>query len=415
VSTPEFLAFLDAADAWMRERSERDALRMLRSPYSGIPHEIAGAYATLAERGEPLTDLLARERIAVSGDEREALIAFRQMLANGGVTATEPQQQSPAAAIPKDGSAFALASAVEREAGTPLRNRHPHFSASSLNAYVECMRKWYYRYLCAAVEDKASSASTYGTAFHAALEELHTEYAQPHTVAPDLLARKLQAHLNVAFDKFRSQFDTAVEFELQLRRAQRTGKRYVEWLVAQGQRAPFTVVGCELPAQLDLEGYNFIGYIDRLDRDEKSGNVLVIDYKTGAIATSAAEYREKVRQFKDFQLPFYYWARTAEGDRVSTLALVPLKDALLDVRPVALEVVPVAAPPAARRSESPSGVISIAELERARTRMIELCRELTDTGVDRFPATTDPAACTYCPYVLACNDRPIPAEEKFGR
>lgn len=414
VSTPEFLAFLDAADAWKRARSERDAVRMLRSPYSGVPHEVAGAYATLAERGEPLEDLLARERIAVSGSDREALIAFRQMLASGSHAVQQPQ--SGFNAEPRfDDAPFALSAAVEREPGTPLRNRHPHFSASSLNAYVECMRKWYYRYLCAAVEDKGSSASTYGTAFHAALEELHTEYAQPHTAPSETLYRKLQAHLNVAFDKFRSQFDTAVEFELQLRRAQRTGKRYVDWLLAQAKRAPFTVIGCELPAQLDLEGYNFIGYIDRLDRDDTTGNVLVIDYKTGAIATSAAEYREKVRQFKDFQLPFYYWARTAQGDRVSTLALVPLKDALLDVRPVALEVVPVAAPPPNRRSDTPSGVISIAELERAKARMIELCRELTDTGVERFPATGDPAACTYCPYVLACNDRPIPAEDKFGR
>jgi len=175
------------------------------------------------------------------------------------------------------------------------------------------------------------------------------------------------------------------------------------------------VIGCELPAQLDLEGYNFIGYIDRLDRDERTGDVLVIDYKTGAIATSANEYREKVRQFKDFQLPFYYWARTEAGDRVSTLALLPLKDALLDVRPVALEVVPVAAPPQKDRRQSATGVISIGELERARSRMVELCRELTDTGVSVFPATTDPDACTYCAYVLACNDRPIPPEEKFGR
>ncbi|MBV9271250.1 MAG: PD-(D/E)XK nuclease family protein [Candidatus Eremiobacteraeota bacterium] len=415
VSTPEFLAFLDAADAWKRRRDERDALRMLRSPYSGVPHEIAGAYATLAERGEPLHDLLAHERIAVSGSEREALIAFRQMLTGGDVEAVQTQQPSPPVQRHSDGEPFQLASVVEREPGTALRNRHPHFSASSLNAYVECMRKWYYRYMCAAVEDRASSASTYGTAFHAALEALHTEHTQPHLVAPDLLGRKLQGHLNVAFDKFRSQFDTAVEFELQLRRAQRTGKRYVEWLLAQAQRSPFTVVGCELPAQLELEGYNFIGYIDRLDRDETTGNVVVIDYKTGAIATSAAEYREKVRQFKDFQLPFYYWARTAEGDRVSTLALLPLKEALLDVRPVSLEVVPVAAPPPNRRSDMPSGVISVAELERAKTRMIELCRELADTGVERFPVTTDPSACTYCTYFLACNERPIPAEDKFGR
>jgi hypothetical protein len=51
----------------------------------------------------------------------------------------------------------------------PVPVRRMHFSASSLNAYAECARKWYFRYICAAVEDRGSSASFYGTAFHAAL------------------------------------------------------------------------------------------------------------------------------------------------------------------------------------------------------------------------------------------------------
>src|SRR5581483_8244038 len=125
------------------------------------------------------------------------------------------------------------------------------------------------------------------------------------------------------FERFRPDFTTAVEFTLQLRRAQRTAQRYIGWLVERWKRAPFTVVGRELPAALKVEGFDFIGFIDRLDRNDVTGTVSVMDYKTGSIATSAAEYREKVRKFRDFQLPFYYWAREAQGDRVATLALIP--------------------------------------------------------------------------------------------
>jgi len=71
---------------------------------------------------------------------------------------------------------------------------------------------------------------------------------------------------------------------------------------------------------MKVGGYDFIGFIDRLDRDDASGNVAIVDYKTGAIAESAAEYRERVRTFHDFQLPFYYWAREAEGDRDGQVA-----------------------------------------------------------------------------------------------
>ena len=424
VSSPEARAFLAAALAWSREGGELHAARLLRSPFSGVSQDIGAAYVTLAQRQGPLLELIAQERLATA-EHREALFGFKAKLERLERSASEDDaailrlvnqefgslgdDQEPAA--PRQ--LGTLAEAVSPESAAGMRSRLPHFSASSLNTYAECERKWYYRYMCAAVEDKGSSASFYGTAFHAALEDLHEEFPHPdESQAADLL-RKMEGYINAAFDRYRRQFAAPVEYELQRRRAQRTGRRYVRWLLAEAKRAPFTVVGCELAAQLDLEGFAFIGYIDRLDREDGTGAVRVIDYKTGSIAATAAEYREKIRLFKDFQLPFYYWARTALGDRVSRLALIPLKDALLDVRPVALEVVPVPNPTTGRNA--PADVISIAELERARARMIEICRELTSGNISRFEVTDDPTACTYCAYADACRDRPIAPENKFAR
>lgn len=401
---------------------------MLRSPFSGVPHEFGSAYAALAQREGSLLELIARERLAAGGETRDALLAFTAALREiAQLSATEEPERLRAIGRhfglpePPDGSAeqtstngeFSLRERIAPEAGAGVRTHNPRFSASQLNTYVECSRKWFFRYLCAAVEDKGSSASFYGTAFHAALENLHEEYPKPGEADAAEMDRKLQGYVNAAFDVFSAKFETPVELELQRRRARRTAHKYVEWLVAQARRAPFTVIGCELSAELQIEGFDFIGYIDRLDRDDRTGAVSVIDYKTGSIATTAADYREKVRQFKDFQLPFYYWARTEEGDRVSRLALVPLKDALLDVRPISLEVVPVSAEVA--RSQSTTGVIPIGELERARTRMVEICRELTSGSLTAFPVTDDPAACTYCAYTAACPNRPYPVEERFGR
>lgn len=428
MQSAEHLAFLAAASAWSRSRDERYAARMLRSPFSGVPHDIAAAYAALSRREGALLELISRERLSAGSDARDTLIAFTSALrelAQLAQTAGEEQRVAattrlfslgePFGAAPEatPSGEFALAEPVMPEPGTGVRTHNPRFSASQLNTYVECPRKWFYRYLCAAVEDKGSSASFYGTAFHAALEDLHREYPQPGQADPAELERKLQGYINAAFDHHRNNFDTPVEHELQVRRARRTARKYVEWLVAQARRAPFTVVGCELSAELQLEGFDFIGYIDRLDRDDETGAVAVMDYKTGSIATSATEYREKVRKFKDFQLPFYYWARTEEGDRVSRLALIPLKDALLDVRPVTLEVVPIASEPG--RSNATTGVIPITELERARTRMVEICRELTSQTISAFGVAGDASACTYCAYTLACVNRPYPAEERFAR
>jgi RecB family exonuclease len=430
VQSAEHLAFLAAATAWSRSRDERHAARMLRSPFSRVPHEIGAAYVALAAREGALLEILVSERLAVPDDVRKTVFAFTTSLRKLGElpeTAHDTDRHELVEklfALPANldaetifdesrPDAFVLTNPAVPEERVGVRTHNPRFSASQLNTYVECPRKWFYRYLCAAVEDKGSSASYYGTAFHTALEDLHAEYPQPGLVDPAVLDRKLQGYINASFDRHRNDFDTPVEHELQVRRARRTAHKYVEWLVDQARRAPFTVVGCELAAELQLDGFDFVGYIDRLDRDDTTGTVAVIDYKTGSIATSAAEYREKVRQYKDFQLPFYYWARTAQGDRVSRLALVPLKDALLDVRPISLEVVPV--PREVIRSASPTGVIPVMELERARERMIELCRELTSGRATMFAVTEDPSTCTYCAYALACVDRPYPVEERFAR
>ncbi len=304
----------------------------------------------------------------------------------------------------------------DAEQPRPVPIRRLHFSASSLNAYAQCARKWYFRYVCAAVEDRGSSASFYGTAFHAALEDFHLRYTRISETGSAELAAALDGCMVAAFDRYRGRFDAPVEFELQRRRARRTAKRYLRWLIERARTAPFTVIGCEVVTELELDGYEFVGYIDRLDRDDRTGAVTVIDYKTGSIALSAAEYRDEVATFAEFQLPFYYWARTAAGDRVTKLALVPLKDALLDVAPIELEIVPGnAAAGSGRRSDSPRGTISVGELERARTKMIEHAQTLSSATRAAFPATDDPDACRYCAYRDGCRERPLALQERFGR
>jgi hypothetical protein len=299
------------------------------------------------------------------------------------------------------------------EAPAPVEKPRSHYSASSLGAYAECERKWYYRYVCAAVEDKGSSASFYGSAFHWALEQFHREFPRGDSAPREVLQNKLDGWIQTAFERFRGRFETAVEYELQTRRARRTGRRYLGWFLERARAHPFSVIENEAKVELEMGGQMFKGYIDRLDRDDATGAVTVVDYKTGSIAESAAEYRERVAEFSDFQLPFYYWARTAAGDRVTRLALVPLKDALREVDPVELEVVPVAAP-AARWKDGTTGTIGIDELERAKAKMIELARRLSNDPLDRFPVTDDPEACTFCAYKSACRNRPMRREERFS-
>ena len=399
-------------------------LRVVTDVYKTPDASAAGVLAAIVA-AFGVTDAPARaalERIAVDFDRARA---FAEPWEAADFIA-EIEAELVAAHAPSPDIAIEPARPLHDEPPAPVAMRKLSFSASSLNAYAECARKWWFRYACAAVEDRGSSASFYGIAFHAALEDFHSEHTRFDGADPVALASFLDYCVVAAFDRHRTRFDAPVEFELQKRRARRTAKKYLVWLLERARRAPFEVIGCETAAEVELGSHPFVGYIDRLDRDDRTGTVTVVDYKTGSIATSADEYIAEVRAFREFQLPFYYWARTAAGDVVSRLALVPLKDALLDVAPVELEVVlnPRPSPSPGQTSSSSGGYgrsgratgdISVADLERARERMIALAAELAAGTLSAFPATDDPAACRYCAYAEACRERPLAIEERFGR
>jgi RecB family exonuclease len=385
-----------------------------------VSHDIGAAYATLAGRTGALLDAIDRGQLALPPADRDSVLRFARRARK---VAAIPQELEPEALreaivdtfeIVPDGrrsldehaectsegpAEFDLFEPPAPEVPRGVAPWQKHFSASALNTYSECARKWFYKYACAAVEDRGSAASAYGSAFHLALEDFHGEFPRPTSAAGAAMRRRIRECVTWAFERNRDGFDTPVEFELQVRRAQRTAQRYVDWLLAQEKEAPFEVLGREVPAELDLQGRPFVGYIDRLDRDERSGGIGVVDYKTGSIAANAAEYGEKVRRFRDFQLPFYYWARTAAGDRVTRLVLIPLKDALLDVHPIVLRV---------------GKNITIEDLERSRTRMIELSDELASGEIRSFKPTEDPAACSYCAYATACRSKPPAEAQRFG-
>lgn len=408
-------SFIDDAVRWRKTGDEAFLRRLIRSGCSGVPHDVGAAYATLAGRTGDLLDAIDRGRLALPPPERDSVLLFvrrarlvralpedlpEDTLRNAIASTFEVKALRHGQDDIGDlGREIELAEAVEREEAGGVPRWQKHFSASALNAYTECARKWFYRYACAAVEDPGSSASAYGTAFHLALEDFHGDFPRPRGADRLAMRNRVRECVTWAFERNRDGFETRVEFELQVRRAQRTAQRYVDWLLVQELEAPFEVLGREVSAEVDLDGRAFVGFIDRLDRDERTGDVGVVDYKTGSIATSAAEYCEKVRRFRDFQLPFYYWARTAAGDRVSKLVLIPLKDALLDVRPVVLEV---------------GKTIRLDDLERSREKMIELSMQLASGEIRHFEPTKNAAACTYCAYQTACANKPPAEAQRFG-
>ena len=407
------------AIAWSH-RGDRAALERLLLACTALSSISASAAIALARANEcPLAALEEAAPPFVDG-ERDAFAAWRdaarasQATGDPGpllIALEAPQPAAPKrsfASLPAELPSGALPPEPARPVATPNRP----FSASALNMFIDCRRRWFFRYVCDPVEETDSPAASYGTAFHAALENFHAEFPRPTEELRAEMARRLDALVVAAFDRARSTFATAVEVELQKERARRTAVRYIEWLCERARQLPFEVVGIERRVAPTIGGHQFVGFIDRLDRLDLDGSIAVVDYKTGSIAESAKEYRERVRRFEDFQLPFYYWSQELAGERVSRLALLPLKDHTVPIAPIELEVVGAGATP---RDNGTRGTISILDLERARDRMVEIGDEIRGERIDRFAASEDPESCAYCIYTLSCTDRPQAEPERFSR
>ena len=67
-----------------------------------------------------------------------------------------------------------------------------------------------------------------------------------------------------------------------IRYVRKAVQRDLELLVNEKSEA-FEILGLELRREMEIEGFNFVGYIDRLDR-LRPGEIRVVDYKTGRVS-----------------------------------------------------------------------------------------------------------------------------------
>jgi superfamily I DNA/RNA helicase/RecB family exonuclease len=176
----------------------------------------------------------------------------------------------------------------------PILGAGLRLSPSQADAYVTCPRRY-------ALERRLRLADTFspyaalGTLVHAALEGAETENlgsGRPHADVEDALA-----HLEKVWAE--ADFGTPQLNEAWLAQARHAlVKLYDGW--------PSTGVAVELEKKVTTEvgGVEWIGYIDRLERDP--AGLRVIDYKTSKSATSVKEAN------RSLQLGFYAAAVEAE-------------------------------------------------------------------------------------------------------
>ena len=183
-------------------------------------------------------------------------------------------------------------------------NPKAKFSPSTLNYYLDCPLKFYYRYVAGlSVPDEVSAeidSATFGSIFHYAAEHIYKDLTTHGKVinkeALETLLRnevKLQDYVDTAFKKlfFNVPQNEKPEYNgVQLINSAVIA-RYLKQLLQNDLRyAPFTFIASEMEVDepIDIQTPKGViksrigGIIDRMD--SKDGTLRIVDYKTGGDA-----------------------------------------------------------------------------------------------------------------------------------
>lgn len=313
-------------------------------------------------------------------------------------------------------AATAAISTVEEEGAIPKTQEHVDkvraglLSASTLQSYLACPAKFYYQVvegLKAADEVSESlDAGMLGNVFHHVMQELYNPY-----VGKSLLTR---AHIeSMLKDTARIRKLIRAEVLDQMHSIEVTGRNLVLENILQGyveetlkhdlqllQEAGsegFTIIGLEQKVFCEINGFRFIGFVDRLD-SYKPGEVRIVDYKTGKVEDNDILIDEE----NAAQVVEQLFAPDSKSRPKIALQLF-LYDHMVEMAGQAGRLVNSIYSTARLYSQPlPDVPVSAEFMKLAMEGVIGLLKEITDLNVP-FRRTEDTKTCEFCDFKAICG------------
>jgi putative RecB family exonuclease len=182
-----------------------------------------------------------------------------------------------------------------------------YLSPSAASTWQQCPRRWWHKYVDKIPEPPPGEPAVIGNFVHGVLENLTKLDPEERTKdAAKTLAREY-------FDEF---VDTTNWQQLDYDDAQAKKFRRRAWAIIETYFAnvdPTKVnpIGQEIQVDVDLDGVPFMGYVDLVERDPDTGDVVVTDYKTGKPPSTGMPWSGDERGEKLLQ-PLWYAAALQE-------------------------------------------------------------------------------------------------------
>jgi RecB family exonuclease len=163
------------------------------------------------------------------------------------------------------------------------------WSATKLNIWLKCKRKFYYQYILK-IEKKPSSDINAGAILHSSLKNIFTNYSH------FLSKAQMREALRRDFERLPDNPSFNYHKKVWLKSMDRFFKQQVLHF-----KKGWRVLECEMGIKGQIDGINFVGKVDRIDRLENKS--LLIDYKSTPINKVNPKSLDNL---SDFQMNIYY-------------------------------------------------------------------------------------------------------------
>jgi superfamily I DNA/RNA helicase len=318
--------------------------------------------------------------------------------------------------------------ALAPEEPAPLHYETGALSPHSISAYVECPRRFYYKYVLRLEERIDDDATQPGTFLHLVLQRLHereTDFTNVSDVAAEAARLRGELHrivadeahtfweaLGIAPDSPRARYEIA--------RITRYTDGYATLLAEEAARNPFTVLDRERRVDADVAGVHVRGIVDRIDR-LADGRLAIRDYKLGrckgagcaaAVRSALSALNSGIRIFGDaptgltLQTIFYVpGVEEAFEARVARLDFIHMrgKNGKGDSNETYADSVAVLDAPG---DTDPTGAVSNLtrdELARVWAEIgASVARECAGGAMRSFTTAVDIETCRFCSYTKVC-------------
>ncbi|MBD3791919.1 MAG: CRISPR-associated protein Cas4, partial [Campylobacterales bacterium] len=236
------------------------------------------------------------------------------------------------------------------------------WSASRLKTFLECKRKYYYKYI-QKIEAKKEEELNEGAFLHELLEHLFKEQSQYFSI------EEMEKKLYRLMDQLLVENDAKTNYQKLLWKEKLKG--FIASQVTHFESG-WEVVEREKEFSGEIGGLRFKGRIDRIDQD--ATRTLVLDYKSGS--TSEAQKSRNLETLKDFQMSIYHQILQSKYQNISLAFIKLFEDGKIE-EITALE---------AKNEQLAERII---ELKQTTNFVAEKCETLS--------------TCNYCEFALMCE------------